>query len=99
MNEFTQMMQDKQQAHQAQRQLTPSFSALVDDDIEASKSRQVMKLLGIDKPQPIVEKNISKSIYFTPKALRHLDKATKESGYPNRSKFLNALLERMYTDD
>lgn len=96
MNEFAQMMKTKQKAEKTQRASTHAFSALVDEDLEENKSQQLMKLLGIETP--IVEKNVSKSIYFSQKALRNLDKATKEAGYPNRSKFLNALLERMYGD-
>lgn len=96
MNEFAQMMKAKQQAEKEQRTSTHAFTAIVDEDLEENKSQQIMKLLGLEKP--VVEKNVSKSIYFSQKALKNLDKATKEAGYPNRSKFLNALLERMYGD-
>lgn len=73
-----------------------AFSAIVEADLETSKGTQILKLLGIKSPTP--EKNISRSIYFTPKALANLDRATKEANYPNRSRFLNAILENMYDE-
>lgn len=97
MNEFSQMISQKRQAEKETRANTHAFSEIVEEDIEATKGSQVLKLLGIKSPTP--EKNISRSIYFTPRALANLDRATKEANYPNRSKFLNAILEKMYDEN
>lgn len=97
MNEFTQMMNKKKKVEQEKRLNSHAFSAIVEEDLEISKGSQVLKLLGITAPT--TEKNVSRSIYFTPKALANLDRATKEANYPNRSKFLNAILENMYPDN
>ncbi|MBM7317911.1 hypothetical protein HO929_02665 [Streptococcus suis] len=94
MNEFSQIIKDKQEAEKASRATTHAFSAVVEDELEEAKGTQVLKLLGIESP--VEEKNVSKSIYFTPKALANLDRAVKEAGYPNRSRFINAILEKMY---
>lgn len=99
MNEFTQMMNQKKQVEKEQRAATHAFSTLVEEDVEESKGSQVLKLLGIVKKNAITEKSVSKSIYFTPKALANLERAVQESGYPNRSRFLNAILEKMYPDN
>lgn len=97
MNEFAKMIDQKRQAEKETRTNTHAFSEIVEEDIESTKGSQVMKLLGIKSPT--LQKNISRSIYFTPTALANLDRATKEANYPNRSKFLNAILENMYNED
>lgn len=96
MNEFSKMIDQKRQIEKKARTNTHAFSEIVEEDIEATKGAQVLKLLGIKSPK--TEKNLSRSIYFTPKALSNLDRATVEAGYPNRSKFLNAILENMYDE-